>query len=670
MVHPKHYQWPGSKEGFKSTGAPWGHAPPPASPIDFCHHVPGRPGQGHLRSGERQYLCIGGGTGGCITTIVTAKFGRAFGFKLQLRLLACCLCYQSKLFFHVPPSLSQARCVTATVCSAHCDTGTEPFEPPLRHVTVQVFGYCAVRPWCVLQFTNYTVSTTARGARCVHAADMDGDGRVDILSASSKDNKVAWYKNGGGSPITWTPYNISTSANGAYYVHAADIDGDGRIDVLSASELDNKIAWYKNGGGSPPTWTPYTISSSASGARSVIAVDVDSDGRLDVVSASLNDDKVAWYKNGGGNPPTWTPYTISTAADGAVSVFAADLDGDGRTDVLSTSIYDNKVAWYKNGGGAPPTWTPYTISTSARYAYFVFAAVMGWWMPCLQTLGATTLCGTRTEEDHLPPGPPTTFPQWRTGQPACLQRTWTVMGGWTYSRRQVSPTRSRGTRMAGDPQQLGQRPSSPPSPTMHTLFLHVDGDGRLDALSASIDDNKIAVYTNTMCLPGSYGPGSGGMVPCTLCPAGRFNNESMQTSCSPCPGGRYGSVVGATNSTSGCGGTCVSGYACPAGSSTPTAVPCPAGYFSGPGASVCNGCPAGTFSDRAGQSSCTACPAYTVSVVVGATVCLPACPVAGQLAVRYVRYGACVWWRVRWHACVRTLCDCDCDCYGMLAKHL
>jgi flagellin len=41
---------------------------------------------------------------------------------------------------------------------------------------------------------------------------------------------------------------ISTVAEGAYSVTTADVDGDGDMDVLSASDLDNKIAWYKNDG--------------------------------------------------------------------------------------------------------------------------------------------------------------------------------------------------------------------------------------------------------------------------------------------------------------------------------------------------------------------------------------------------------------------------------------
>ena len=36
--------------------------------------------------------------------------------------------------------------------------------------------------------------------------------------------------------------------------------------------------------------------------------------------------------------------------DGANSVFAADVDGDGDMDVLSASQYDDKIAWYENDG--------------------------------------------------------------------------------------------------------------------------------------------------------------------------------------------------------------------------------------------------------------------------------------------------------------------------------
>ncbi|MCH8252734.1 MAG: VCBS repeat-containing protein, partial [Planctomycetes bacterium] len=134
-----------------------------------------------------------------------------------------------------------------------------------------------------------------------------------------------------GQEVAFTEHVISTAADGAWSVFATDLDGDGDIDVLSASGLDDKIAWYENDGGSPPTFTEHVISANADGAASVFATDLDGDGDTDVLSASFFDDKIAWYENDGGSPPTFTERVISTAADNARSVFAADVDGDGDT---------------------------------------------------------------------------------------------------------------------------------------------------------------------------------------------------------------------------------------------------------------------------------------------------------------------------------------------------
>ena len=63
----------------------------------------------------------------------------------------------------------------------------------------------------------------------------------------------------------------------------------------------------------------------------------------------VNDNKIAWYENNGSE--SFTAHTITTAAIGASTAsFAADLDGDGDTDVLSASTSDDKIAWYENDG--------------------------------------------------------------------------------------------------------------------------------------------------------------------------------------------------------------------------------------------------------------------------------------------------------------------------------
>ncbi len=214
-------------------------------------------------------------------------------------------------------------------------------------------------------FTAHSISTAAGGAVSVFAADVDGDGDLDVLSASANDDKIAWYENDGSQ--NFTAHTISTTAGSARGVFAADVDGDGDLDVLSASFDDDKIAWYENDGSQ--NFTPHTISTAANGARSVFAADVDGDGDLDVLSASIVDDKIAWYQNDGSQ--NFTPRTISTTADSAREVFAADVDGDGDLDVLSASLNDDKIAWYQNDGSQ--NFTPRTISTAADGAYSVFA---------------------------------------------------------------------------------------------------------------------------------------------------------------------------------------------------------------------------------------------------------------------------------------------------------
>ena len=92
------------------------------------------------------------------------------------------------------------------------------------------------------------------------------------------------------------------------------------------------------------TFDNSVISSSADGARSVYAVDIDNDGDMDVLSASYDDDKIAWYENDGASIPSFTARTISTSADGAHSVYATDIDNDGDMDVLSASFLDDKIA--------------------------------------------------------------------------------------------------------------------------------------------------------------------------------------------------------------------------------------------------------------------------------------------------------------------------------------
>ncbi|MCA9230365.1 MAG: VCBS repeat-containing protein, partial [Planctomycetales bacterium] len=93
-----------------------------------------------------------------------------------------------------------------------------------------------------------------------------------------EDYQVTVVSPAAASGVFGDPQTISTGADGAESVFAADVDGDGDLDVLSASSLDHKIAWYENDGSQ--NFTSHTITTSAEGASSANAADLDGDGDL------------------------------------------------------------------------------------------------------------------------------------------------------------------------------------------------------------------------------------------------------------------------------------------------------------------------------------------------------------------------------------------------------
>ena len=211
-------------------------------------------------------------------------------------------------------------------------------------------------------FTAHVVTSNADGAWSSYAIDMDKDGDIDVLSASIWDDKVAWYENDGSLIPVWTEHVITTNANGVRTVVAGDIDGDGNIDVASASYIDDKIAWYESDGAATPGFTEHVVTTSTLGAMSVEIADVDADGNLDLVTASYADGKIAWFQNDGAVTPRFTEQVISTSAAGARDVTTADLDGDGDLDIISASYSDDKIAWYENDGAASPGFTEHLVS--------------------------------------------------------------------------------------------------------------------------------------------------------------------------------------------------------------------------------------------------------------------------------------------------------------------
>ena len=96
---------------------------------------------------------------------------------------------------------------------------------------------------------------------------------------------------------------------------------------------------------------------------------------MDVLSASALDDTIAWYENTDGQGSFGAQQIISTDADEAISVYTSDIENDGDIDVLFASR-DDKIAWYENTDGLGNFSSQKIITTNADGAKYVFAVIM------------------------------------------------------------------------------------------------------------------------------------------------------------------------------------------------------------------------------------------------------------------------------------------------------
>jgi hypothetical protein len=226
-------------------------------------------------------------------------------------------------------------------------------------------------------FTRHVITDTADSALAVCVADLDGDDDTDVISASRDDDTVAWYENDGASPPSFTVRTLSTNVDGAAAVFAADLDADDDVDVIVAARNADRISWFENVGGVPPVFVERTISDSADAPFAVFAADIDGDDHMDVLSASRNDDTVAWYENDGNQPPSFTTRIVSQAIDGPIAVWAANLDGDGDVDVLTAAFDGSEITWFENVGGTPPAFAPRLIGDAAEATGVLAATIDG-----------------------------------------------------------------------------------------------------------------------------------------------------------------------------------------------------------------------------------------------------------------------------------------------------
>jgi len=224
-----------------------------------------------------------------------------------------------------------------------------------------------------VSWKKIVVDPMFNGAGTVISVDINGDSLIDILAGAKGGDQIAWWRNSGGDSIIWTKHVIRSNYDFPHEVFACDLDMDGRIDVLAASSLQDEITWWKNEGGDIPDWTEQTIASNFTQAKSVHSGDFNQDGLPDVVGASLLNNEITWWENNGQDTITWLPHNITSTFSGAHRVQAVDLDHDGYPDILGAGWYANQVAWWRNPGNTVDQWEKQVIASGFARTCVAFA---------------------------------------------------------------------------------------------------------------------------------------------------------------------------------------------------------------------------------------------------------------------------------------------------------
>ncbi|MDC7999600.1 T9SS type A sorting domain-containing protein [Aequorivita todarodis] len=211
-------------------------------------------------------------------------------------------------------------------------------------------------------------SYTNSGFEVVYTVDIDADGDQDVFYSYA--SKVAWRENTDGLGTLGPEQSVTDLALFMSDIIAVDIDNDGDLDIISSSKYDNKVAWYENLDGMGQFGPQNLITRYAMDVRSIVSGDLNNDGYVDIISGSYDDGKLAWYKNQDGAGTFSLPISIAKNAYFISGIYYEDLDNDGDLDLLTTSTGDNEIAWYPNLDGQGDFSYQHIISNSSLGSEF------------------------------------------------------------------------------------------------------------------------------------------------------------------------------------------------------------------------------------------------------------------------------------------------------------
>ncbi|WP_460502006.1 FG-GAP-like repeat-containing protein, partial [Hymenobacter agri] len=199
------------------------------------------------------------------------------------------------------------------------------------------------------------------------AADVNGDGRLDLINANSNSNSVGVLLGSATTPGTFPATATFYGSGGNFPVGlgVGDVNGDGRPDIVVDNANSNNVSVLLGSATTPGTFlAAVSYGSGATAPRGLGLIDLNGDGRLDIVVGG-SDANIGVLLNQAATPGTFGPavtYTSGVATDG---IAVGDVNGDGRADVAVTGFQTtNTITVLLNSAATPGTFPTATAYNS------------------------------------------------------------------------------------------------------------------------------------------------------------------------------------------------------------------------------------------------------------------------------------------------------------------